>query len=164
MKNKIDITLSVVLVSCATAVGLVFSFIPLMSLLVGIPLSILALVFSLISHYHMWDAVPEHLRRTTPGKAVGFLFIPFFNLYWLFPSYAGLADDVSKVTGHPSAAGLGIAYAILSIASWLLAAIPLLGSAILIARYVVWLLFVIRIAKDLNSAYEPLIANNVMRA
>ena len=35
--------------------------------------------------------------RTTPGKAVGFLFIPFFNLYWVFTTYVGLAKDWNRV-------------------------------------------------------------------
>jgi hypothetical protein len=35
--------------------------------------------------YRAWKCLqPGGLARTTPGKAIGFLFIPFFNLYWIF--------------------------------------------------------------------------------
>ncbi|MFH1035790.1 MAG: hypothetical protein V1806_14875, partial [Pseudomonadota bacterium] len=34
--------------------------------------------------------------RTTPGKAVGFLFIPLFNLYWMFQAVWGLAVDLNR--------------------------------------------------------------------
>lgn len=51
------------------------------------------LVFSFRLHYKCWVAIPQSFARTTPGKAVGHLFIPIYNLYWLFPSIAGLGDD-----------------------------------------------------------------------
>ena len=35
-----------------------------------------------ISYYRYWELVPVNEAVTTPGKAVGFLFIPFFQLYW----------------------------------------------------------------------------------
>ena len=31
----------------------------------------------------MWKQVPPSEAKTTPGKAVGFLFIPLYNIYWL---------------------------------------------------------------------------------
>jgi hypothetical protein len=44
--------------------------------------------------YRIWAAIQGGgYARTTPGKAVGFLFIPFFNLYWVFVAYRGWAED-----------------------------------------------------------------------
>jgi hypothetical protein len=43
--------------------------------------------------YKMWAAIDDRRARTTPGKAVGFLFIPLFNLYWLFEALPGYASD-----------------------------------------------------------------------
>jgi len=56
--------------------------------------SVLALVFSLILLYRYWAVMQPYTKRTTPGKAVGFLFIPIFNFYWIFVAYYGLAKDI----------------------------------------------------------------------
>jgi len=64
----------------------------------------------------------------TPGRAVGFLFIPFFNLYWVFIAIGKLPRDLNALALSldmrpriPS--GLGIAIAIFTIVSM----IPILG-------------------------------------
>ncbi|MBQ9344793.1 MAG: hypothetical protein IJT88_06230 [Kiritimatiellae bacterium] len=56
-------------------------------------LGILSLVTGAILHYKCWEAMPVDFARTTPAKALGYLFIPFFNLYWRFPSIGGLGGD-----------------------------------------------------------------------
>src|SRR4030042_6627005 len=61
--------------------------------LLGVPLLIAAIVFDCIILYRHWWLLQGHGARTTPGKAVGFGFIPFFCFYWWFIAYAGLAKD-----------------------------------------------------------------------
>ena len=46
--------------------------------------------------YRMWAAIQDGPARTTPGRAVGFLFIPLFNLYWIFVAYWGWAKDFNR--------------------------------------------------------------------
>ena len=47
--------------------------------------------------HRAWSCIqPGGLARSTPGKAVGFLFIPFFNLYWMFMAWKGLAEDWNR--------------------------------------------------------------------
>jgi hypothetical protein len=36
----------------------------------------------------------------TPGKAVGFLFIPLFNLYWMWQVFYGWAKDYNLYVGR----------------------------------------------------------------
>ena len=43
--------------------------------------------------YRMWASIQDGHARTTPGKAVGFLFIPFFGAYWIFQVLCGFAKD-----------------------------------------------------------------------
>jgi prepilin-type processing-associated H-X9-DG protein len=72
------------------AVGLIlyiFSFFPM----------IFAVVVGMVLLYKMWAAIEGPAARTTPGKAVGFLFIPFFNFYWFFQAYWGWAKDYNKM-------------------------------------------------------------------
>lgn len=60
-------------------------------------------ILSLVYLFRAWKAIEPARPRTTPGKAVGFLFIPFFNLYWLFVAYFGLANDWNRVmASHPN--------------------------------------------------------------
>ncbi len=62
-------------------------------MLVGMASTIVAAVFGYILLYKAWQAIQDGQPRTTPGKAVGFLFIPFFNFYWMFMAYWGYAKD-----------------------------------------------------------------------
>jgi hypothetical protein len=123
--------------------------IPLLSIFV-VPLAILATVFGCILHYKLWDALPTTERVTSPGKAVGFLFIPFFNFYWYFVSYAGLSTSIQKASGKQSAYGLGLTLAILSIGQWFFSWIPYFGVLYTIGFYVIWLLYYRAVTKDVN--------------
>ena len=48
-------------------------------------------------HYRLWKLLPKGIAQTTPGKAVGFLFIPFFNFYWISVSYLGLSKGMNEM-------------------------------------------------------------------
>ena len=65
-------------------------------------LLVLTLVFGCLILHKLWSLIPTHKARTTPGKAVGFLFIPFFNSYWLFVAIYGLAKALNAETGRKS--------------------------------------------------------------
>lgn len=49
--------------------------------------------------YALWKAIPPQRARTSPGLAVGLLFVPFFNLYWMFVAYYGLAKQLNQEAG-----------------------------------------------------------------
>ena len=65
-------------------------------MMIGMVVLIVSLIFWCILHYHLWKVIPRDIARTTPGKAVGLLFIPLFNLYWVFVSCLGLSKDINK--------------------------------------------------------------------
>ena len=77
---------------------LVLSIISIPLLFVGIGLFTLiaAIVVGYILMYNCWKVVPTNIARTTPGKAVGFSFIPIFHLYWMFVAVYGLGKDLNK--------------------------------------------------------------------
>lgn len=50
-------------------------------------------VLWVVLFYKAWQAIQDGYARTTPGKAVGFLFIPFFLAYWMFQCIWGFAKD-----------------------------------------------------------------------
>ena len=53
-------------------------------------------VLQYILTYRFWQVIQDGQQRTTPGRAVGFLFIPLFNLYWFFVAYVGLSIDINR--------------------------------------------------------------------
>lgn len=46
--------------------------------------------------YHSWRIIQDGRAQTTPGKAVGFMFIPLFNLYYAFIAFRGFFVDAER--------------------------------------------------------------------
>jgi len=110
-------------------------------LITVLPITVPAVVLSCIVHYKCWKAVPKEIARTTPGKAIGFLFIPFFNFYWAFVSYMGLAEDLNCAKGGKNYRSLGITIAILFICSWTLTWMPFVSTLIEIPSFILWVIY-----------------------
>jgi hypothetical protein len=70
--------------------------------LVGVVFLLVGLVAAAVWLHMAWDSVPASMRYTnrgrwiSPGKAVGYLFIPFYNLYWTFVANQGLCEAVDR--------------------------------------------------------------------
>jgi hypothetical protein len=60
-------------------------------------LGLLSAVVFLILIYKMWAAIQGMGARTSAGKALGFMFIPLFNLYWAFQAYWGWTKDYNRI-------------------------------------------------------------------
>ena len=64
------------------------------------PMLIGAFVFATVSPfvllYKFWRLVPANEAETTPGKAVGLLFIPFFNIYWTYVAFCKLSKHYDE--------------------------------------------------------------------
>lgn len=77
----------------------------------------------LVLWYKAWSSIQDGYARTTPGKAIGLLFIPFFNIYWVFQAIWGFAKDFNKYTERHSIVarrlpeGLFLAYVIVVLAN-----------------------------------------------
>lgn len=66
-------------------------------LFAGALMNVLSAIPMYIYLYRAWSCLkPGGFARTTPGAAIGFLFIPFFNMYWIFQAFLGLAKDWNK--------------------------------------------------------------------
>ena len=42
-----------------------------------------------------WASIDGGAQGLSPGKAQGFLWIPFFNFYWVFPAFVSLATETN---------------------------------------------------------------------
>ena len=112
-------------------------------ILIALPISIFAGVVFFMFIYHAWKSIQPYGVRTTPGKAVGFLFIPFFNIYWIFQVFYGLAKDFNRIAKERSlnlriSEGLALTYCIIG----LFCAIPLLGILLGLAAFILLLIFI----------------------
>lgn len=89
-------------------------------------LTILSAVVAFILIYKMWAAIQGMGARTSAGKALGFMFIPFFNLYWAFQVYWGWTKDYNRIPERddvelPSMPeGIGLAVCVLPLVSMFL--------------------------------------------
>ena len=108
-------------------------------------------IVMLVLCYKAWASIQDGYARTTPGKAVGFLFIPFFNFYWVFQAIWGFAQDFNRYTqrhGIPAALlpeGLSLAYVLLFFVAW----IPSLG-ILAIAESMIGLILISQVCDAVN--------------
>lgn len=110
-------------------------FVGSMVFLAVVPFLLTQTILIFVVIYKMWAAIQdERSPRMSPGKAIGFLFIPFFNLYWIFQVWGGFPTDYNRYLEHHAlplprlSQGLYVTYAILV----LLCAIPFLGLLVLL--------------------------------
>lgn len=148
--KKISWTVPLVLTCVSIPFVGIAGIFPLMWL-VAFPLVVLSLIFECILHYKCWEVLQPNQRRTTPGKAVGFQFIPFYNFYWVFVCYRGLQIDLGNAANKPNEGGLGTALAIVWICALIVSFVPILDFFAGAAYFVLWILFTRKVVADANS-------------
>jgi hypothetical protein len=103
--------------------------------------------------YRMWAAIQDGHARTSPGRALGFLFIPIYQFYWVFQAFPGFAKDFNSYAARHSltvsrlSPGLFTAYAILCIVAML----PWLDVLLSPAIVIVGLVMVSRVCNAVNA-------------
>ncbi len=55
-----------------------------------------SVAIELMLFYKMWAAVKDSQPSISPGRAVGFLFIPVFNIYWALLMLTGFTEDYNS--------------------------------------------------------------------
>lgn len=119
--------------------------------------AIASMVLFYIILYRHWQLIQDGYARTSPGKAVGFLFIPFFNFYWIFEAFPGLVRDTNAYIQRHALpikmqdAGLATAFCILT----LLCLVPYLNFVTGVALLVIQII----LAKNFRDSAIALILN-----
>jgi hypothetical protein len=116
------LTASIVLSGIALFLELLGAFVedaPVLDIL-GMVVGLGATATWLVFHYQLWSMIPKEHAETTPWRAVGFLFIPFYNFAWIFTSCVGLQRSLnayasSRNLQRVAAPGLATVYSILFI-------------------------------------------------
>ena len=84
--------LAILLVNLRGGLSIIAGLTALISLL---PL-VMAWVPNLIQLYQHWKIIQDRHAKVTSGRALGFMFIPLFNYYWLLPAYYGLSKTQNQ--------------------------------------------------------------------
>lgn len=122
-------------------------------LLVGMAFSIIPTIIGYVLLYKAWQAIQDGQPRTTPGKAVGFLFIPFYNFYWMFIAYWGWAKDCNTYIASkgfsvaPLPEKLYLAFPIIMLCS----VVPYLCFVLPLAAIVVFIIISIQMIDTVNG-------------
>lgn len=83
----------------------------ILSMIVLAVSSVISWISSLVLLYQYWKLLPAEEAVTTPAKAVGYLFIPIFNLYWIFTAYGKLGASIDKLLNKNRSICKNICYA-----------------------------------------------------
>jgi len=122
-------------------------------LLVGMAFSIIPTITGYVILYKAWQAIQDGQPRTTPGKAVGFLFIPFYNFYWMFIAYWGWAKDCNAYIASkglslaPLPEKLYLAFPIIMLCS----GVPYLNVVTVLAAIVIFIIISIQMIDTING-------------
>jgi hypothetical protein len=106
--------------------------------------------------YKIWAAIQDGRPRTTPGAALGLLFVPVFNLYWMFQVYWGWAKDYNRIARERGLVfsrapeGLGMAICVLALFSF----IPVVGIAAAALAQLLLLVFMNSAINCVNALSE----------
>lgn len=126
--------------------------------LVGGELALLySAAVSAVLWYKAWRAVQDGHARTTPGKAVGLLFVPFYNFYWVFEAYWGFAKDCNalfrrrRMATKPLPERLFLASSVMTVASLPLAFVPVVRFLFPYACLAVWVAVIHFTARAIND-------------
>ena len=133
--------------------------------IVGVLTALLAALVGAIAYwvllYRLWAIVQDGRAQTTPGCAVGFLFIPCFNFYWQFVAYWGLCKELNRIrrdyrfTAPEANEALALAACILHCG----AGIPYLNTLFLIPWFIVSIIALKRMcdtaAAIVGTSFDP---------
>ncbi len=120
----------------------------------GCCLLIWSCVLGAIYLYRAWSAIQGHPQvESTPGKAIGFMFIPLFSLYWIFIAYGKWAKQynefvrMNQLPGAPAVSeGLFLTLCICTAAS----IIPLVNYIALLPQLVVGPMVAYQLCRAVN--------------
>jgi len=127
-------------------------FVLILGVLAIAPFVLTLTILPFVVIYKMWSSIQDGYARMTPGKAIGFLFIPFVNLYWLFQVWGGFPTDYNEYVERKQldaprlGPGLYTAYPILIV----LSVIPGLNILTVLGAFVVFLLLIAKTADAVN--------------
>lgn len=57
-------------------------------------------IYSKMILQRMWQLIQPYTNKATPGQAIGYLFIPFYNFYWIFIALGSWSNETNRILPH----------------------------------------------------------------
>jgi hypothetical protein len=117
-------------------------------------------VLWLLIFYRSWAVIEDGSQPIPAGKAVGFMFIPFYNYYWQFVAIAGLAKRLNRycaekaIPADPVNEQLALAGCILFCTLWVPFLNILTGIAYAIISFLVWQSIILAVCSIVRAKEE----------
>jgi len=126
-------------------------------MLLSIASTIYIAVIQLVLWWKAWKSIQPYGGRTSPGQAIGFLFIPAVNFYWVFQAFWGYAKDFNSnidfyeldIPRLPEV--LFLAYTLVLLLTALTFWIPLLNVPLSLANIVLAILVANKVVDAVNN-------------
>ena len=99
-----------------------------------------AAVLWLVFVYRMWSAIQDGQARISPGRAVGLLFVPLLNIYWIFRVLPGYATEYNAYLGRHGSAAPPLSRGLI-----------LAAMLVPVANVVLWWIVIGRICRAVNA-------------
>lgn len=128
-------------------------------LAIGLLFVICASIIWLILLHKLWALIQGEQARTTPGKAVGFMFIPFFSFYWIFQAIWGWAQDFNRFTTENKLSvprvseSVALTFCILILVS----IVPFVGILSSVGSLVLFIIFMVQAINAVNATRQELV-------
>jgi len=131
---------------------------------------LLASVVVLRFWYRAWASLADGRASTSPLLAVGLMFVPVFNLYWVFRLSYGFARDFNayikrwEFPVEPLGTVLFLAFPVMYVSSVLLGAVPLVAFLLVLGCGVAQAVIMVGVCARVNSCEDPLAAQRPERS
>lgn len=120
--------------------------VPFLMIIASLPAVIMSGIAIGMLVYKMWSVIQgsNPPPRTTPGLAAGLLFVPCFNLFWVFQAFWGWTKDFNAFVAQNNVPaprmpeGLALTFCILQVCS----IIPFVGFCLGLVNLVILLMFI----------------------
>jgi hypothetical protein len=133
--------------------------------MLAFPFLITQAVFWFMFIHRKWKFV-EKYSDISAGQALGFLFIPFYNFYWIFKVFASYHIPFNKMVQNNNLPrsfelenSLGLTTSILFIVSTFFGIVPILGDLCIAAYITIVSLYIFQTCNAINSVYSQIRAN-----
>lgn len=112
-----------------------------------------AVIYGYIALFRSWSIIQGRTARTTPGRAVGFNFIPFYNFYWVFVAVKGLAEDINSLfdQANINVKRINVGLSLWACILFILSIIPVIGVITLLISTILYTILVYQWAEAVNS-------------
>lgn len=120
------------------------------------PVLLIHMILTFLVVYKMWSSIQDGAVRTTPGRAIGFLLIPFYNLYWIFQVWGGFPTDYNGYVQRHSlqvptlSPGIYVTYPIVIV----LSLVPLLNVLAILVAPVIFAIVIVKTSNAVNALAE----------